>query len=191
MNCLENHANLIPQIEELIQVAKTNEIEHIVIFSGNRDGQLDEEGLRNVIQAGKQLASAAERAGVTLALEVLNAHDHPDYQADHTAFAIGFARAISSPMVKVLYDIYHMARMGEDVITDMRTNTEYIAHLHVAGSPKRDFPGSQQEIDYEGVIKAAQEAGYSGYWGQEFLPSEDRFVELERVCQLFEQYASK
>ncbi len=188
LNRLENHASLIPQIEELIEVAKANQIEHIIIFSGNRDGQPDEESLRNTIQAGNRLASTAERAGVVLALEVLNAHDHPDYQADHTAFAMGFARAISSPMVKVLYDIYHMARMGEDVIKDVSEHMEYIAHLHTAGSPGRDFPGPEQEIDYAAVVKAAQATGYTGFWGQEFLPTADRFTELEEVYKLFNQY---
>ena len=189
LNRLDNHASLIPQIEELIQVAKANEIEHIIIFSGNRNGQLDEEGLRNTIQAGKRLASVAERAGVVLALEVLNTHDHPDYQADHTAFAIGFARGVSSPMIKVLYDIYHMVRMGEDVVKDVSENIKYIAHLHVAGSPGRDFPGPEQDIDYVAIVAAAQSAGYTGFWGQEFLPAEDRFTELEEVYKLFNQYA--
>ena len=188
LNRLENHPNLLPQIEALIQVAKENEIEHIILFSGNRDGQPDEEGMRNVIQAGKQLAPTAEEAGVMLAVEVLNTYDHPDYQADHTAYVMEFARAVSSPMVKVLYDIYHMQRMGEDVVKDIRENVEYIAHLHTAGSPKRDFPGPKQETDYESVVKAAQAAGYTGFWGQEFIPGEDRFTELERVFQLFNEY---
>ena len=190
LNHKENQAQLINEIRQLIQVAHQNQIEHIIIFAGNREGLPDEQGLKNCITAGKTLAKDAEMAGVVLALELFNTFDHPDYQADHPAFAFDFAKAVSSPAVKVLYDIYHMARMGENLLNDLLTNLEFIAHLHIAGCPNRDFPGDDQEIDYRSLVTAVHQAGYRGFWGHEFLPGEDRFGELKRVFQLFQSYAS-
>jgi hydroxypyruvate isomerase len=38
------------------------------------------------------------------------------YQADYTAWGVQVCRAVSSPRVKLLYDIYHMQVMEGDVI---------------------------------------------------------------------------
>ncbi len=194
LNRKENHAELIPQIRDLIRLARENDVEHIILFSGNRAGQPDEEGLKNVIAAAKELAPQAEKAGLVLALELLNSFDHQDYQADTPAYAFEFARAVSSPAVKVLYDIYHMQRMlskrrmGASLLDDILKNLEYIAHLHIAGSPKRDFPGEKQEIDYRSLVSEIHRAGYRGYWGQEFLPAGDPFDELAKAQALFDSY---
>lgn len=190
LNRIKNHARLIDEIGKLLEIAQMQKIDHVIIFSGNRAGQLDMEGLENTISALKQLARKAEATRVTLACEVLNSFDHEDYQADHSAYAFELVKAVSSPFVKVLYDIYHMGRMGENVRRDVLENLEFIHHLHVAGSPKRDFPGEGQEIDYPLLVRDIHRAGYRGYWGQEFIPGEDRFGELKRVADLFQSYAS-
>jgi hydroxypyruvate isomerase len=189
LNRKGNHAKLLPAIRTLIQTARENEVEHIIFFSGNRLGQADEDGLKNVIAAGKALAADAEKAGVVLALELLNSYDHLDYQADHPSYAFEFAHAVSSPAVKVLYDIYHMQRMNADLQKDILENLEYIAHLHVAGSPKRDFPGAAQEIDYSRLVSEVHRAGYGGFWGQEFVPAGDPMDELGKARVLFDSYA--
>ncbi len=55
LNRLENHGELIPKIRECITAAAANEISQVIIFSGNRGGQADEVGLKNCIEAGRQL----------------------------------------------------------------------------------------------------------------------------------------
>ena len=97
------HAEFIPQIRQCIVTAGKDDIPHVIIFTGNRDGLDDETGL----------AGDAERAGVVLEPEVLNGYDHPDYQADETGFALDFAKAVSSPAVTILYDVYHMQLFPE------------------------------------------------------------------------------
>jgi hydroxypyruvate isomerase len=111
--------------------------------------------------------------------------------ADYGAFAFDVVKAVSSLHVKVLYDIYHMFRMGEDVVNAVINHLEYIAHLHVAGSPKRNFPGLDQEIDYRRVVHSIHTAGYRGYWGQEFLPTGDSLTEAEQAFRLFQSYLEK
>ncbi len=125
---------------------------------------------------------------MTLVLEVLNKFDHADYQADNSEFAFAFARACASQRVKVLYDIYHMQRMGEDLVATIIKNLDLIAHLHIAGSPKRNFPSPDQETDYRTLVRRIHAAGYRGYWGQEFLPAGDSLEELGRAFKLFDSY---
>jgi len=71
-------------------------------------------------------------------LELLNSKvDHPDYQADRTAWGVHVCDLVGSPRVKLLYDIYHMQIMEGDIIRTIRDNAVYIGHYHTAGNPGR------------------------------------------------------
>ena len=191
LNMIANHAALLPQIRACMEQAKANGIPQVILFSGNRKGQANEVSLQNCLAASQSLVRDAERLGITIVFEMLNGIDHPDYAADRSRFGFELARAVGSPRFKVLYDIYHMHRMGEDVTADIVDNLPLIGHLHLAGSPKRDFPGTRQEIDYLRIVKAVTSAGYTGYWGQEWLPAhDDPGSELEAAVMLFSRYAA-
>src|SRR4051812_26174347 len=137
-NRREHHAALVPAFIDRLRACAAADIPNIVCFSGNRAGQSDDEGLEICVEGFKQLAGAAERAGVTLCLELLNSEvDHPDYQCDRTAWGVELCRRVNSPRVKLLFDIYHMAVMGEDVIHEIRTHHQWFAHYHTAGVPGR------------------------------------------------------
>jgi hydroxypyruvate isomerase len=189
LNRPADHVAALAEIRQGIATARQFSIAQIIVFAGNRQGQPDEEGIRHCIDGLKQVAGEAEKAGVTLIFEVFNKYDHPDYQADYSDYAFQVIRGVSSPAVRVLYDIYHMHRMGENVADVIVRNLPYIAHLHVAGSPRRDFPGPGQQIDYATVVKKVMQAGYDGFWGQEFLPKDSSLCELKQAHDLFASYA--
>jgi hydroxypyruvate isomerase len=88
----------------------------------------------------------------------------------------------------VLYDMYHMHRMGEDVAAQVTANLELISHLHVAGAPRRDFPGPHQEMDYASIVRAVHSAGFRGFWGQEFLPAGEPLEALAAARGLFDSW---
>ena len=189
MNHAEQREQAIADMRNDIQIAAARGIGQLIILSGNRKGLDDAAGQRNCINAIKAVAAEAEKAGVVLTLEVFNRYDHPDYQADNSAFAFNVVRAVSSPAVRVLYDLYHMHRMGEDVATVVVRNLPWIAHLHVAGSPNRDFPGNGQEMDYRQIVRTIHQAGYRGFWGMEFLPARPPLDELADAAKLFQSLA--
>jgi hydroxypyruvate isomerase len=190
LNRAEKRAEVVGKLrEEIGEMAKAG-IPQLIVFSGNREGQAVEVGIENCIAALKEVASDAERAGVMLTFEVFNTFDHPDYDADSGEYGFAVARGVSSPAVKVLYDLYHMQRMGEDVAATVIANLEYVAHLHVAGSPTRGFPGPDQSPDYSEVVRQIHGAGYRGAWGMEFLPGRggDAGEMLERAAGMFRGY---
>lgn len=189
LNRDSDHAELVPKLRGCLEDAAVARIPQVIFFSGNRAGIADDAGRDACIRGAKALAPDAERLGVTLTLEVLNRFDHPDYQADSTAFALDVVRGVSSPNVKLLYDIYHMDRMGEPVLDDIVKHLPYIEHLHVAGSPERDQPSSDQRIDYAALVRRALDAGYTGHWGMEFLPANDPLIALDQAGRLFQSYA--
>jgi len=191
LNRAENRSKAVGQMRDEIAQMAAEGIEQLIVFSGNRAAQDPAVGIVNCIAALKQVAADAERAGIVLTFEVFNTFDHPDYDADNGDYGFAVARGVSSPAVKVLYDLYHMHRMGEDVAAKVIANLEYVAHLHVAGSPKRDFPGEKQAIDYAKFVRSIHAAGYRGAWGMEFLPTvgADAGEELGRAARLFLSYA--
>src|SRR5918997_1649795 len=106
----------------------------------------DDEAAANCVEALNRVSKAAEQHGVTVCIELLNSKvDHADYQGDHTAFGVRVVKAVGSPRVKLLYDIYHMQIMEGDLIRTIRDNIEHIAHFHTAGNPGRNDLDDQQE----------------------------------------------
>ena len=190
LNRAGNRSTVVAQMRQQIAELAAEKIGQLIVFSGNRAGQPPAVGIANCIAALKEVAGDAERAGIVLTFEVFNTFDHPDYDADHGNYGFAVARGVSSPAVKVLYDLYHMQRMGEDVAAKVIANLEYVAHLHVAGSPTRGFPGKDQSPDYAAVVQSIHGAGYRGAWGMEFLPGTeaDAGEMLDRAARLFRGY---
>lgn len=186
LNNRNNHSSLIPQIINTINLAAENVIPNVIIFSSNLENITDSDGLDNCKQAVEKLLTAAQANNVTLIFEMLNRYDHEDYQADNSNFGFKLVKSFDSANLKILYDIYHMHRMGENVIGDIASNLEYIAHLHVAGSPERNFPGDLQEIDYPAIITAVMNSGYNGCQGMEFTTTAP-LKDLERVDALWKK----
>lgn len=189
LNRDENRVESLRQVREAIHLAQENAIPQVMVFAGQRGELSDEQGMASCAKALRELAPHAQQAGVTLVLEALCAQDHPGYQADHSDFAFAVVKRVDSPAVKILYDIYHMQRMGEKVTEVIEREIHWIGHLHVAGSPRRDFPGVTQEIDYQAVVRSVLAAGYDGCWGQEFLPGSDIYADLDAAKKLFDSYA--
>jgi len=185
-----NHAEVVPGIRAAIDAAKANAIAQVIAFSGNRAGPDDAAGLRHVVAGLKQVALYAEKAGVTLTFEMFNTFDHPGYLADSSRFGFDAVRQVGSPAVKVLFDIYHMHRMGENVLESLLGNLELVRHIHVAASPKRDCPRAGGAIDYAKIVRAVHGAGYRGYWGQEFLPGAEGMEELAGVAREMEEWGN-
>ena len=113
LNRTEEHAAALAEIRESLASARRCGISQLIVFAGQRAGQPDEQGIRNCVTGLKQVAAEAEKARITLVFEVFNKFNHPDYQADYSDYAFQVVRGVSSPAVRVLYDIYHMHRMGE------------------------------------------------------------------------------
>lgn len=174
LNRRENHNRIEDELSRNIEIAAENGIPSLIVFSGNRKGLPDDEGIDICAEGLNRVKALAEEKGVTLCMELLNSKvDHPDYQCDHTAWGVEVCKRVHSPRVKLLYDIYHMQIMEGDLIRTIRENIAYIGHFHTAGNPGRRDMDETQEIYYPAVMRAIAESGYTGYVGHEFVPKGD------------------
>ncbi len=180
----DQHDRLVAEGSAYIPKVAAAGIERVVVFSGNRAGMSDGEGIANCIAGLRRLMPVAERHGVTLCLEMLNSRvDHADYHADTTAFGVAVARGVDSPRMRLLYDVYHMLVMEGNVIATIRAALPWIAHVHTAGVPGRHELDASQELQYPAIARALADAGYAGVVAHEFLPVGDAAASLRQAVE--------
>ncbi len=183
-NRLDQHDELVAAGEAMIPKAAAAGVRKIVVFSGNRAGLSDGDGIANCITGLKRLMPTAERHGVTLCMEMLNSKvDHRDYHADHTAWAAEVAKGVASTSFRLLYDIYHMQVMEGDVIATIRKFAPYIAHFHTAGVPGRNEIDGVQELNYRAIAQTIADSGYTGFFAHEFIPKRDPMQSLREAAE--------
>ena len=184
-NRVSHHDKLVADGEPYIARAAAAGVKQIVVFSGNRDGMSDGEGIANCITGLKRLMPTAEQHGVVLCMEMLNSRvDHKDYHADHTAWAVEVAKGVNSPSFRLLYDIYHMQVMEGDVIATIKAHLPWIAHFHTAGVPGRNDIDAAQELNYRGIAEYIASTGFTGVFAHEFIPKRDGAASLAEAVQL-------
>ena len=77
LNRTANHDRIEREIAAKLELARKWNIANLIVFSGNRGGLDDEAGAEATVTGLQRVARAAEDAGVTLALELLNSKvDH-------------------------------------------------------------------------------------------------------------------
>ena len=185
LNRTEHHDQIIAGAERLLPRVAAAGIPQMIVFSGNRAGLSDADGLRHCTDGLKRLMPLAEAAGVTIIMELLNSKvDHKDYQCDHTAWGAELVQRVASDRFRLLYDIYHMQIMEGDVIRTIEQHHKSIAHYHTGGVPgRREIDGSQ-ELHYPAIVRALTATGFSGFLAQEFIPSRAPFESLAQAVQI-------
>ncbi len=185
LNRVEHHDAIIKELEERLPKVKAAGIPNQIVFSGNRAGMDDREGLKNCAKGLKRITPLAEKLGVTIIMELLNSKvDHGDYMCDRTPWGVNLVNEVGSPRFKLLYDIYHMQIMEGDVIRTITDHSDAIAHYHTAGNPGRSNLDDTQELNYKAICTALAEKKYAGYLGQEFMPRGDAFAALRAAVEL-------
>lgn len=185
LNRREHHQRIERELLANIRLAERWRIPNLICFSGSRAGLSDDSGAEITAEGLRRVAPAAEAAGVTLVLELLNSKvDHPDYQCDHTAWGLRVCELAGSPRVKLLYDVYHMQVMEGDIIRTIDRHYALFGHYHLAGNPGRCQIDSTQELYYPAIVRAIARTGYAGYIGHEFVPRGDPAAELSAAFQI-------
>jgi len=188
-NRVENHDRLVKRSEELLPQIVQHGFPNMIVFSGNRGGISDGEGLRNCAKGLKRIIPLAEKLGVTVCMELLNSkRNHKDYQCDHTAWGVELVKRIGSDRFKLLYDIYHMQIMEGDIIATIEENIQYIGHFHTGGVPGRHEINETQELNYRRICQAIADTGFKGFVAQEFVPTRkdpiESLAEAIRICDV-------
>lgn len=175
----------VAELKENIQLAKDICCRSLIVTSGPVQAELPPEVQQDSITTVlKDIAQAAEEAGVIIVLEPLNtAVNHPGIFLSSSHIGYEILRKVGSPNVKLLFDIYHQQITEGNIIANITEHMEFIGHFHIADVPGRKEPGTG-ELDYANIFKAIADSNYTGYVGCEFTPSTDPKQALEYVKTL-------
>lgn len=172
LNRKENHARIAQSLRTAIDEAARANVPNIITFSGNRRGMADPEGADNCVAFLNGIKAYAEDKGVTICMELLNSKvNHRDYMFDHLAWGVDVMTRVSSPRVRILYDIYHAQIMDGDIVRAIRDNIQWIGHFHTGGNPGRHDIDETQELNYRFVMQAIADANFTGFVCHEYTPA--------------------
>ncbi|WP_432543799.1 hydroxypyruvate isomerase family protein [Kineococcus sp. SYSU DK002] len=109
-------------------------------------------------------------SGVQVVLEAVNDRDVPGFVVPTMADADEVRREVG-PELGLQFDVYHAQVLRGDLLPTYQRYAEHVHHVQIADHPGRHEPGTG-EIRYEFLLPALQAAGYSGWIGAEYVPSE-------------------
>lgn len=190
MNNPKHHAMCLAKMREAIDACAEFGFPNVITFTGLAGDISPEQGAKNCVSGYKQIAAYAEKKKVNICLEVLNSRvpvemvGVPGYQGDHADYCIEIVKAVGSPRMKLLFDIFHVQIMDGDLIRRIRQYQDYVGHYHTAGNPGRHELDETQEINYPAVMKTIAETGFTGYIGHEFMPTRDPLDGLRQAVAL-------
>jgi hydroxypyruvate isomerase len=154
---------LINRMKEGVECAKRVNAKWALVVPGAYDQGLEwDYQTANVIENLKRCAEVVEPSGLVLVLEPLNAWtNHPGLFLTKIPQAYQICRAVNSPSVKIVNDIYHQQITEGNLIPNIDKAWSEIASFHVGDNPGRREP-TTGEINYKNVFKHIHAKGYQG-----------------------------
>lgn len=170
---------------ESIEVAGRLGVKTLIVTVGNeQEGMTRDAQHQSIIDGMKAVAEAGEDAGVTFVIEPLNTLvNHKGYYLWSSREGFDICRAVDSPAVKLLFDIYHQQIMEGNLIQNITENIDLIGHFHSADVPGRHEFGTG-EINYANVLRAIDQTGYDGYVGLEYMPTGGSAESLAQIREI-------
>ena len=195
MNNKNHHAECFSALEKAMEATSAAGFPNVMTFTGLVDTSQEKngskvsrsKGMKNCIAGYKKMARIVEKKKVSMVLEPLNSRfsedrkGHPGYQGDHIEYCMEIVKAVSSPGLKLLFNVYHIQIMDGNLISNIKKYMEYIGHVQIAGVPGRGEIGNEQEINYHAVMNTFLANGYQGYVGHEWIPTGDAMTGLREA----------
>lgn len=135
---------------------------------GRRDAATAAEQDAFAVQNLRSVATRLADVGATVLLEPLSGR--PGYPLRSTGDAVAVLERADVPSSGVLADLFHLARLGVDLETDLRRDLPWIRHVQVADLPGRGEPGSGT-LDLDHHLQTLQDGGYAGRVALEYQPT--------------------
>ncbi|WP_025763056.1 sugar phosphate isomerase/epimerase family protein [Dyadobacter tibetensis] len=156
------HEEALLRTELALKRAKECGSSYIVFGSGGArnipEGFDRATALRQHIALCRRMAPLAEKYGVTIAIEPLNKGETNFINS--LAEGVEIVKAVNSPKVKLLCDIYHML-VEEEPASEIIRFGQHIVHCHIAEKEARTPPGEKGD-NFRPYLSALKQIGYQG-----------------------------
>lgn len=153
----------------------------LILVSGRRIGTAAPEAQHQAsIETLKRAADILHAANIVGLMEPIDRIENPPIYLDGVTEAFEICKAVGSPNIKVLYDLYHEQRGYGNLIEKLEKNIADVALIHVADVPGRHQPGTG-EINFGNIYKKLAELNYKGMICMEFYPVGEAVETLRRA----------
>ena len=167
----ETHGFFLEGVKASLAAAQRLGTRMLIAQGGNVvAGASREEQHGAIVDCLGRAAEIVAGSGVVIALEPLNDRvDHPGYFLTSTSEGLDIIGEVGRPEIRLLYDIYHAATMGEPIEL-LAGRLDHLAHVHLADTPGRHQPGTGA-MDWRARLDWLEAAGYQGLVGLEYTPA--------------------
>ncbi|WP_445116534.1 hydroxypyruvate isomerase family protein [Acinetobacter sp. WZC-1] len=157
-------------LELAIEYATALQVPSVNILAGRQPEDSDLLPCLSTLASNLKLAShlLAEQQ-IQPVFEMVNGTDMPRFLVQNVAQAQEMLEAVQHPALKMQYDCYHMAMMGEPVLEALQENLEQIGHIQFADCPGRHEPDTGK-INFQTIFEWLKHSAYTGYIAAEYKP---------------------
>ncbi|MGE6791709.1 hydroxypyruvate isomerase family protein [Pseudomonas guineae] len=133
------------------------------------EGLEPEQAQACLIRNLRKAAEAFQLLGIGVVVEAINPLDMQGFLINTAAQLDTLLKAVAHPNLSAQYDLYHMARQGEDIQVGIVLLAGRIGHVQFADYPGRGAPGSG-ELQFAPLLTALRASGYQGWLAAEYRP---------------------
>ena len=171
---------VVKSTQDAVEVAKRTGVKWALLVPGAYSQSLEwDYQTANVIENLRACAEVAQAAGLVVVIEPLNRWNHPGLFLQKIPQAYEICRAVASPSIKIINDLYHQQITEGNLIPNIDRAWDEIAAFHIGDNPGRKEPGTG-EINYKNVFKHIHGKGYTGVLCMEHGNSKGSGKEAEK-----------
>jgi hydroxypyruvate isomerase len=188
----EEVARIESDMHRAVEVAKRVNAKWCTVVPGRYSERVEQDyQTANVVDNLRRAAEVCEPSGLVMVLESLNPwRDHPGLFLSKIPQAFEICRAVNSPSVKILDDLYHQQITEGNLIPNIDKAWSEIAYFQTGDNPGRKEP-TTGEINYKNVFKHIHSKGFNGVIGMEHgnsrrgLEGEKAVIKAYQECDSF------
>jgi hydroxypyruvate isomerase len=178
----------LADIRSSVDVAKRLNAKHMTIVTGFMDRRLPVEiQTARVIDVLRRAADIYEPHGLVMVMEPLNTLvNHPGVFLSTVPQGYAVARAVDSPAIKILADLYHEKIQAVNLINTGGCCWDEIGYVQFGDNPGRNEPGSG-EVNYRNIVRWLRGKKFAGVIGMEHGNSVEGRAGEERLIAAYRE----
>jgi hydroxypyruvate isomerase len=139
--------------------------------------------VENLVFATSELAGV----GGTVLVEPLSRGLNGAYPLETAEQAVRVVQRVreitATDNIGLLFDTFHLANNGEDLVAVIQRYGQLIAHVQLADAPGRGAPGTGT-VDFDRVLMALANAGYDQLIACEYVPGGETTASLDWISAM-------
>jgi hydroxypyruvate isomerase len=189
----ESRQGALTSMKKAVDNAKRLNVECMLVVPGKLiAGMTMEQMTANVVKNLKYLVEKVDFGDKKIVLEPLNPRNHPGMFLTKIRQSVEICKAVGSPSIKIVNDLYHQQITEGDLIPNIEFAWDYIGSYHLGDNPGRKEPLTG-EINFRNVFKFIHHKGYRGVLCMEHglsvagIEGEKKLIAAYRWCDAIDE----